>query len=417
MNDFSSVLDDPRCRFYGNVDVGVDVPLAALRGAYDAVVLAYGASGDRRIGVTGEGLRGVHSAREFVNWYNGHPDYREIDFGAVLESGSSAVVIGHGNVAIDVARVLLTNPDELGRSDICDHALRDLRESSVREVTVAGRRGPAQSAFTIKELRELTRLDGVHCAVSREDMDAGSNTASMEEVKASRPVKRKFELLQKVAGADPADSGADKTLAIRFFLSPVRLLPGEGDNAGAVAAVEFSVTQLQGEPGQQSAVDSGETLTIPADLVLTSVGYQAEGMEGAPFDFKRSVVPSVGGRVVQEMGEVVPGLYVSGWLKRGPTGIIGTNIPDAKETVNAILEDMAAAGPDAAQPATRGADGSPLLDLLDNDVRNHVVTTEGWRRIEQRENELGAALGKPREKLVDVDEAVRVALQGRTLYQ
>mmetsp|Transcript_14244 Transcript_14244/g.34734 ORF Transcript_14244/g.34734 Transcript_14244/m.34734 type:complete len:502 (+) Transcript_14244:226-1731(+) len=402
MADFAQTLSNSRCNFWGNVEVGQDVTVHDLLSAYDAVVLAYGASGDRRLGVEGETLEGVHSARKFVNWYNGHPDYSSVDFASQLKSSQSCVVIGQGNVAIDVSRVILTKPDDLRSSDICEHALEALEESKISHVSIIGRRGPAQAAFTIKELRELTRLDGVRCVISRDEIEKGSNSASLEEIANSRPLKRKFELLKTVAAGQNQDrDDGDRALSIGFFLNPTRILESE-TKPGSVGAVECDVTRLEGEAGRQKAVVTGEKVALPADLVLTSVGYQSSGIGDVPFDEKRSVVPSSNGRVVGIQGDQVTGVYVTGWLKRGPTGIIGTNIPDAKETAQSICEDFRSGI--IGRASMKSGD---IRTLLQNG--KPVVSFEGWKKIEAVEHERGSELGKPREKIVDWKELLRVA--------
>lgn len=409
-NDFEAVAEaaaaEGRFRFLGNVRAGRDVGVRELREAYGAVVLAHGAEGDRRLGVPGEdALRGVHSARSFVGWYNGHPDHASEPFAEELAAcgdSRTAVVVGQGNVAVDVARMLLAPGELLRGTDMADHALDALEGSGVRRVVLLGRRGPVQGAFTIKELRELTRLPG--CAVrvpDARDMDEGYAGASAEEMAASRAVRRKADLLRATheaaegGGSDGGGGAAARELQFRFFSSPTAL---EEDPArpGRVGAVSVERTRLEGPPGAQRAVPTGETDTIPCGLVLRSIGYRAHPADASvPFDERSATV-------AHEAGRAAPGLYASGWVKRGPSGIIGTNIADARETVATVLADLEAG---ALRLDTAGADGLPPAAVAG------AVAWDGWRRIDAAERARGAACAppRPRVKMARVDEMLEAA--------
>ena len=408
MSTFTEVAEHHRCRFFGNVRVGgAQVPLENLQRAYDVVVLAYGAASDAALGVSGEDLPGVMSARAFVNWYNGHPAYR--DLAVDLSITRRVVIIGQGNVAIDCARILAKRPDDLACTDIAPHALATLRRSAVEDIVVIGRRGHVQAAFTIKEIRELTKIDGCALHISEAELAAGKTTASDAEVTDNRPKLRIVELLAKIAadggggGAGAGAPPATKAVRLRFLLSPTDIV---ADN-GAVAAINLSHNRLEGEAHRQRAVPTGTVERLPCQFVLKSVGYTSEPLAGAPFDGRTRTVPNVAGRVVERVTEgapdlaPVPGLYVSGWLKRGPSGIIGTNITDAKETVMCILEDLRAA---EGRPAT----SRPPLAALG---APEVVTWADYQRIDQEERARGEALAppKPREKICSVGELLRVA--------
>ena len=417
-NDFEAVAAEHAARFsfLGNVAVGKDVSVAELRERYAAVVLAYGAASDRAMGLEGEAsLRNVFSARAFVNWYNGHPDF--VHFRPNLDC-EDVVIVGQGNVAVDCARILAKTVDELKATDIARHALEALAKSKVRRVHVVGRRGHVQAAFTMKELREVTRLEDAACVVHAGELARGRAGASAQELEAQRARKRMDALLAEVAAAAAARAGAGagageaakrRELVLRFLLSPSRLVADAAD-ATAVGAVEFDVTRLEGAAEKQSAVATGEKEVIRAGMVLRSIGYKSEPRAGVPFDARRSVVPNEQGRVVRAAGAVERerGLYVSGWLKRGPSGIIGTNITDARETVACVLADQSAGelgagtGGGAALRALLAARGKPAARL---------VEWPAWMRVDAEERRRGEAAGKSREKVVDVAEAIRVANQ------
>ena len=407
-NDFEAVAADARFSFLGNVAVGRDVSVAELRERYAAVVLAYGASADRSMGLAGEDrLRNVFSARAFVNWYNGHPDF--VDFKPNLDC-EDVVIVGQGNVAIDCARILTKTNAELRATDIARHALEALARSRVRRVHVVGRRGHVQAAFTMKELREITRLDDADCAVSAEELARGRLGASAQELESQRARKRMDALLAEVAGAGASAAAAkpkSRQLALRFLLSPRALLPDAAD-AGAVGAVEFDVNRLEGAAEKQSAVATGATEVVRAGMVLRSIGYKSEPVAGVPFDAKRAVVPNAAGRVVAAAGSaaVERGLYVCGWLKRGPSGIIGTNITDARETVACVLEDRA-----AGRLGAGAGGGESLRALLGSRGKGPLRLAEwpGWLRVDAEERRRGAEASKSREKLTDVSEMLRVA--------
>jgi len=408
MNDFDAVAKDPRFTYCGGVTVGEDVQLADVSAAYDGVVLAYGASSDRALGVPGESLRGVMSARTFVNWYNGHP--AAVNEGPDLSRIRHVVIVGQGNVAIDCARVLVKSPAELADTDITAAAAAALARSSVQRVTVIGRRGHVQASFTMKELREVTKLAEADLVLRPAELQAGRTAASVAEMEAARAKKRMDALLTEAAAATASAAPKKRSLELRFLLSPVACLPSP-DDPSRVGAMQCAVNRLEGPAGEQAAVSTGATETIPADLVLRSIGYRSLPIPGLPFDAKKAVVPNVGGRVASAPPaaggappSIVPRLYVAGWLKRGPSGIIGTNIPDARETVAAVVDDIAkgiiapsaTAGPAAivAKAAARGG---------------KAVTWHGYEAIAAAETSRGAAAGKPREKVTSIPEMVSIA--------
>jgi adrenodoxin-NADP+ reductase len=414
MNDFERVAVDERFRFLGNVRVGEDVRLPELQQHYHAVVLAYGAAGDRELGVPGEQLGGVLSARSFVNWYNGHPAFR--DLGLDLAGVEAAVVIGQGNVAVDCARVLTKSVDELASTDIASHAVEALRKSGVKKVFLLGRRGSAQAAFTMKEIRELTKLDGITCVVDPNDLKRSMTPASEQEIKEHRARKRMNDLLGKAAEQFGQDSDAKRVVQIKFLSSPAAVLADEKDPS-RVGALRVEKTRLEGEANQQRAVGTGEFEDIPCSLVLRSIGYKSLPIEAdAPFDKQRHVVSNDQGRVVttSSSGEkkLVAGLYCTGWVKRGPSGIIGTNIVDARETVNCIVEDFAA-GNFLHSESGAGEDlgGLEAVESLikKRNPGKQFVRWADYERLNSEENRRGELAGKPREKITSVTEMLEIA--------
>ncbi len=380
------VLEHPQVRFLGNVDIGVDLTVAELPTYYDAVVVAGGAAVDRRIGVPGEDLPGSFSAREFVAWYNGHPD-AALD--AFALRARSVAVVGVGNVAVDVARILAKSADELRGTDLPDHVLDVLSRSQVSDIWVLGRRGPAQARFTTKELRELGELAHADVVVRAGELEL--DEASQAAAAASPATRRNVEVLREWTLRP--QQGRPRRLHLRFLLRPVEVLGPE-----SVTAIRLERSRLD---GAGSAVGTGETVTVEAQLLLRSVGYRALPLPGLPFDEAAGIIPHAGGRVVRD-GTVLPGWYVAGWIKRGPTGVIGTNKADARESVAALLADA---------PALRRApvrDPRAVSELLTaRGVR--VVGWAGWQAIDDAELALGAEQGRERVKIADRAHLLRVA--------
>jgi len=336
-NYLRRVLESPDVRFVGGVTLGVDVTREELLAAYDAVVYATGAMRDRRLAIVGEDLPGSYAATDFVNWYCGHPD---VASDAFTLDASSVAVIGVGNVAVDVARILARDPAELAATDIPEPVMDALRASRVREVHVIGRRGPAQAKFTTKELRELGELAGVTVSVPADEFELeGGFDRSGESASLAAADRRVRGNLVAMAGwggaAEQAPEGERRQLRLRFWLRPVEI---EKSAEGTVGGIRLERTRLN-EKGEFEG--TGEFETIDVQMVLRSVGYQSVPLPGVPFDARSHTVPNAAGRVLSETGEPLPGEYVAGWLKRGPTGVIGTNKADAAETVQSLLADLA----------------------------------------------------------------------------
>jgi ferredoxin--NADP+ reductase len=388
---FDRIGADERFRFLGNVTVGRDISVDELLRFYHMIVYAVGAESDRKLGIPGEDLEGSHPATIFVGWYNGHPEYADLSFDL---SHERVVVIGNGNVAVDVTRILARSVEELAVTDVADHALAALRGSGVREVLMLGRRGPAQAKFTSAELKEFGELDGVDVRVDPEHLELDAESRAL--VEADRRVRRNVEILEGFAAGE-ADRG-ERTIELRFFTSPVEIL---GD--GRVEAVRVERNRLEpGPDGRMRAVGTGETEVVECGLVLRSIGYRGVPLPGVPFDEQRGVVPNVAGRVTETPGGPPrPREYAVGWIKRGPTGIIGTNKPDAVETVQSMVEDLPGleAGEVDADP------GAPIRLLEERDVR--VVDFDDWCRIDAAEVARGETEGRPRTKFVRVEEMLR----------
>ncbi len=383
----------PRFRYFGNVELGRHVSREELRSYYHAVVYATGAPADRPLGISGEDLPGSWPATEFVGWYNGHPDHPHLEFDLSCER---AVVIGNGNVALDVARMLTLSHEALARTDIADHALHALRGSAIREVLVAGRRGPAQAAFTNPELLELRELTGAEVLVDPAELE---RALAVPGPATDRTAEANVRILREYAEREPREG--PRRIVLRFLLSPVELLP---DEHGRVGTVRFARNVLVPEPdGRLGAQATGELETIPAGLVLRAIGYRGTPLPGVPFDERRGVIPGEHGRVTGPDGRC-PGEYAVGWIKRGPTGVIGTNKKDAQETVDAILEDLAA----GRLPEPPAPDPEELLATL-RARQPELVTYAGWAEIDRHERARGEPVGRPRVKLTRLEEMLRVA--------
>ncbi len=395
---FDKIAGRPGFRFFGNVDVGRHVTLEVLRANYHAVCFATGAQTDRRLGIPGEDLVRSHPATEFVAWYNGHPDYADLEFDLSVER---VAVVGVGNVAVDVARILCRTPDELAQTDIADYALEALSRSKVREVTLLGRRGPAQAAFTNPEIRELGEMADADIAVVPGEIELDPESRADLDASGDKDVSKKMEILEGYVGR-PA-SGSSRLLRLRFLVSPTRLID---DGSGGVAAVELVRNQLVRDGDRLAARATDQVETIPADMVFRSVGYRGVAIDGLPFDERRGIIPNEQGRVV-ENGAPVPGMYVAGWIKRGPSGVIGTNKPDGKQTAEMILEDLAG-GRTLAPESTDAV--APVEAVCGN--QKSVITFQDWQRADAMEVAAGEQLGRPRRKFITAREMMEALKAG-----
>ncbi|MCW3034545.1 MAG: FAD-dependent pyridine nucleotide-disulfide oxidoreductase [Solirubrobacterales bacterium] len=392
----------PRFRYFGNVTFGLHVSREELLRHYHAIVYATGSPSDRPLGIPGEDLPGSHAATEFVGWYNGHPDHTDLEVD--LLSAERAVVIGNGNVAIDVARMLVLAPQELAPTDTADHALEVLGASRVKEVVVVGRRGPAQAAFTNPELLELGELADADVIVDEAELERGLAVHD-EQAEQDATARRNVEILRTYAQREPA--GHPKRIVLRFLLSPTALVAGEN---GHLSAVELVRNELVPGASGLRAQATGEQETIDAGLVFRAIGYRGIPLPRVPFDDRSGVIPNDGGRVTDaESGDTLAGEYVVGWIKRGPSGVIGTNKKDAQETVDAILTDLAAMNGDAAARHSPEQPDAEAVEALLRERQPELVTYQGWEAIDRHERALGEAAGRPRVKVTSIEEMLRLA--------
>ncbi len=389
-------------RFFGNVVVGRDISPAELAAHYHAVIYAYGTGTDRALGIAGEELAGSHPATEFVAWYNAHPDFADREFDL---SGERVVVVGNGNVAADVARMLALTREELEATDTADHAIDALAESGVREIVVLGRRGPAQAAFTNPEVRELGEMADADIVIAPGEVELDPiSHAYMGSEDADPTRKRNVDLFKGFAEREPA--GKPRRIVMRFLSSPVEI---RGD--GKVESIVIGRNELQrDDDGVVRAVDTGEREEIECGLVLRSIGYKGVGLDGLPFDPANGTIPNNHGRVIDpETGAQVPGMYAVGWIKRGPTGVIGTNKKDAQDTVDALLADVV----DRRVPEPAGDPSPTAIESLIAERQPDFVSFSGWQAIDGAEVARGEPLGRPRVKFPTIGEMIDAARRDR----
>jgi len=384
-------------RYFGNVRVGQDIAHAELARHYHAVIYAVGAQTDRKLDIPGDDLRGSWAATEFVAWYNGHPDFRDLEFDL---SCATAVVIGNGNVAMDVARMLVLPRAELEATDTADYAIEALAASAVEEVVIVGRRGPAQAAFTNPELRELGELTDADVAIDPAELEVDQHSARMIEHEGELTARRNVEIMREFAARPP--QGKTKRVTLRFLRSPVAI---HGEQRAE--SIELVRNELHhGGDGSMRAQATGEHEVLDAGLVFRSIGYRGVPIDGVPFDEWHGTVPNQEGRVVDPHEQhSVDGVYVVGWIKRGPSGVIGTNKRDAQETVTNLLEDLA----EDRLPAPEQPDPAAIEALVAG-RQPELVRYDGWELIDAAEQAAGEPLGRPRVKLTRVEDMVDVAL-------
>ena len=385
---FNLFLGRPNVRFFGNVEIGSDITHTELSAWYDAVIYAVGTGSDSQLGIPGENLPGSWAAREFVAWYNGHPDFVGLDFDL---SGKRAVIVGNGNVALDVARILATPLEDLEKTDIADHALRALRKSNIEEVVILGRRSHLQAAYNNPELEEFAYLPGVEIKVEGDGLPP-NNDEALDEL--DWETKRKLKTLSRLA--ERKVDVTNKRIVFRFLSSPAELI---GD--GRVEKIQVIRNSLElNEDGKLVARPTEEKTMIETGLVLRAIGYRGHPFLGLPFDESRGVIDNIVGRVADK-GEVKRGVYVVGWIKRGPQGLIGTNKQCAAETVSRLLADVSGG---------RIGDKSPLSSSEVSTAiairKKDVVSESGWRKIDLSERKKGKRSGRPRVKFCFVDEMI-----------
>jgi ferredoxin--NADP+ reductase len=385
----------PEFRFFGNVEYGTQLTHDDLHARYHAIIYAVGAQTDRRMGIPGEDLPGSWAATEFVAWYNGHPDYCDLEFDLACER---AVVVGNGNVAADVARMLALTRDELAQTDVADHALDVLAESAIREIVVLGRRGPAQAAFTNPELLELGEMTDADVYVDPRDMEVDPlSRAWLDSEAASSTQRKNVEILTGYAGRAP--EGKRRRIVLRFLVSPLELLGAE-----RVEGIRICRNELRDEGTGLRACSTETIEELDCGIVFRSIGYRGTPVQGLPFDEAGGTIPHEAGRILDEQGAQLRGDYVVGWIKRGPTGIIGTNKRDAQETVDELFEDLDAGRLNEPADPSREA----LEELLAERAPEHV-TYSGWEAIDAAEKAAGEPHGRPRVKLTRTEELLDAA--------
>ncbi len=391
---FEKILADPRVRFFGNVTYGVDIHHDEMKQFYDQIIYATGAQADRRMGIPGEDLPNSFPATAFVGWYNGHPDYRDLPIDLSVER---AVVAGNGNVAMDVTRLLVMSPDELAKTDIADHALARLRESKIREVVMLGRRGAAQASFTTPEIKEFGKLDGVDVIVDPANiaLDAATEARLAED----RIAMGNIEVLRQYAAA--TEHHAPRRIVMRFLVSPKEILSENNRINAVVVERNELVTDAN---GSVRAKGTGDFEILESGLVLRSIGYRSVPIEGVPFDDDTATISNIAGRVVHpDSGDPLPGEYVVGWAKRGPSGLIGNNKPDSIATVAAMTEDvpgLAGISDDQRDPAR--------IEAFLRGRTVDIVTNADWKALDASETACGVAQGRPRVKATTVAEMMAI---------
>ena len=385
---FERAAGHPRFRFFGNVEFGKDIQRLDLLQRYHAVIYAFGSRTDRHLNIIGETLQGSHAATEFVGWYNGHPDYRHHQFDL---TSKRVAIIGMGNVAIDCARILCQDPENLAKTDIAQHALEALRQSEVEEVFLIGRRGPVQAAFTPAEVRELLHLPKVDAVMRASDLELDEH--SKEELsKASRNTKLNMEILQQIH--DQGDRGNPRKLHLCFLISPTKI-----EGSERVKGLELVHNEIVKEGGVLRAKATNEVMHLNVDMVFRSIGYMGEAITGLPFDDRKGTLPNDQGQLLDGVGgKLLNQEYTAGWIKRGPSGVIGTNKQDATETVSRLKKNWQTSP--TPQPKLVQHD---LQDLLE-EKQIQFVSFEGWKKLDKIEIEQGQQNGKSRHKICEVPE-------------
>lgn len=387
---FEKIAERPGFRFFGNVEIGKMLSVDDLRAHYHAIVWTVGAGYDRHLGIPGEDLPGSLSATSFVAWYNGHPDYRDLEIDLDVER---VVVVGNGNVALDCARMLALTGEELAVTDTTDHAIAAIAASPIQEIVVLGRRGPVQASFTTVELKELGVLEGADVTVSASDLELDPVSAAVLEADGATLARRNLDVIRTYI--DRPRTARPRLVRLQFLSSPVEI---RGDDRVRELVIEHN--RLEQDPsGALRAVPTGEREVVPCGLILRSVGYRGVPLPGVSFDEARGVIPNRTGRVVDGQGEQVTGEYCAGWIKRGPSGIIGTNKKDATESAQCLLADAA-----EGRLLSPADPSSESIERLIAERCPRAVEYEAWRRIDAHERSRGEAAGRPRIKLSSWEE-------------
>ena len=392
---FEKVAARQQFRYFGNVECGKHVTHDELKQHYHQIIYTTGAQTDRRMGIAGEDLARSHPATDFVAWYNGHPDYRHLEFDLSQEK---VAVVGVGNVAVDVSRMLCHGYDDLAQTDIADHALEAFKHSNVKEVYMLGRRGPAQAAFSVQEVKELGKLPHAECRTLPNEVELDELSRADLDANPDRTVEQKLEVVREFAKTGPSEQ--PRTLTIRFLVSPVELIDDGRGGVGGMKVVHNELYRTDDGRLRPRPRPTNEYETLDVGMVFRSIGYHGVALPGVPFDEKSGVIPNEAGRVTDpEAGEALRGVYVAGWIKRGPTGLIGTNKPDAEETVKCMVED---AQNEAVFDVTQ-ADPEAIEQLIAQ-RQSDYFTYDDWKRVDAQETAQGEAAGRPRVKFTSLDE-------------
>jgi ferredoxin/flavodoxin---NADP+ reductase len=386
---YQKIADSPDFNLIANVTVGTDITVDELTQSHHAVIFTCGAESDRKLGIPGEDLKGSYTATEFVGWYNGHPDYRDREFDL---SHDVAVIIGQGNVAADVSRILSKTVDELKHTDIAQHALDALAESKIKEIHVIGRRGPAQAKFTPKELREFGELSDCNPIVLEQDMILNSESETELQEKSNIANKKIYDQFCEFSKRE-IDAAKSRKCFFSFLLGPKELIGKDN-----LEKVILEKNKLSGDAFKQSARGTGETIELETGILFRSIGYRGVPIAGVPFHESWGTIPNESGRITDNEGNLVPNLYTAGWIKRGPSGIIGTNRACSVETVGCLLEDL-----DKFDNSDSKSGANGIYTILDNKGIRHISFMD-WKKIDTKEIELGEPKGKPREKFTYINE-------------
>lgn len=394
---FDKIALKPDFRFFGNIEYGKHIKLDELKKYYNQIVFATGAQTDRKMGIPGEDLKGSHTATEFVAWYNAHPDYTDLDFDLSVES---VAIVGVGNVAVDVARILCRNKKELLETDIATYALEKLAKSNIKTVYMLGRRGPAQAAFTNPEVRELGKLEDTRVRTIPEEVEIDELTKEELDRKDDKYTEKKLEIIKSFS--EEGGEGKDKTLYIRFLVSPVEIIGDENGNVKKLKIVKNELYRNEKGDLRPRATDVYEELDV--GLVFRSIGYSGIPLPGLPFDDKRGVIPNIKGRITEEESDMVlTGLYATGWIKRGPTGVIGTNKSDSGETVECMLEDINS----GKLINTERYTDEEIKDFI-REKNPRFITYREWLKLDELEKQRGREQGRPRVKFTNISEILEV---------
>ena len=384
-------------RFWGNVEFGKHIDLGDLRAHYNCVVFAYGAKGSRRLGIPGENLQGSHAATDFVAWYNGHPDYSDCTFNLAVDT---AVVVGIGNVAVDVARVLCLTEEELLQSDIADYALDALLKSNVKEVVLLGRRGPAQAAFTNPEAKELGSLQGAHIHVAAEEAELDTLSSQELDIDGDKTTVRKVEIIQNFAKRKY--NSQSKVIRMRFLTSPIEMFNNGDNKVSGLRLVKNEIYRT--EQGSLKSLPTNVYEDLDTGLVFRSVGYVGSAVPGIPFDAKSGIICNSEGRIFNpKTQEILIGMYTSGWIKRGPTGVIGTNKEDSIESINCLIEDV-----NSGKMLVSASKNFSKVEELLHSRQPDLFTFDDWKRIDNMEIANGDLVGRPRVKFTSTLSMLKV---------